>query len=109
MKLALIEFDIRRARYPQLFMRSLPNYVSALHDDNRIRTPHRTKPMCDHKRRPRSSVDQVVDGLLDQMLTLRIHLASRFIQYQNRRLSQNRPGDAKALLFAAGELAAHFS
>ena len=51
-------------------------------------------------------VHQALDRLLDQVLALGVDLAGGLVEDQDRRLAEDRAGDAEALPLPAGELAA---
>ena len=49
----------------------------------------------------RASCRQAVDRLLDHRLVLRVHRGERFVENEDRRIPQQRPGDRQALALAA--------
>ncbi len=49
----------------------------------------------------RASRRQAVDRLLDHRLVLRVHRGERFVENEDRRIPQQRPGDRQALALAA--------
>lgn len=64
--------------------------------DNSICVPHCLKTMGNHD--DRSSMDELVDRLLNFRFILGVEGGCRFIQEYDRSVLQHRPGDGNALL-----------
>ena len=53
------------------------------------------------------SADELLQHLVDQLLALQVDLAGGFVEDQDRRVAEDRPGQGDPLPLAAGEAAAH--
>src|SRR5438093_94735 len=86
-ELSLVELSIRRTALQQLIMLTLPDDLAAIHHHDRVGAEDRAETMRDHERRP--LVHDALDGLLDEMLALGVHLAGGLVEDENRRLAED--------------------
>lgn len=75
--------------------------LAILHDNQAVRILERRQPVRDGE--GRAPGNQAVDGFLDLLLGLDIHVRSRFIEDENTRIVQNCAGDGDALFFTSGK------
>src|SRR5262245_42967698 len=74
---------------------------------NAIGNLQRVEPMRDQERRPATS--ELFQRLVNLRFALGVHLARAFIEDQDTRVAENRPGQRDALLFAAGKRSAQLA
>lgn len=72
-----------------------------LHDDDRIGPAYRLQAMGDDEHR--LAMCQLADGMLQMHLILRVERGRRFVENNDGRILQHRPGDRNPLLLAAGQ------
>ena len=83
-------------------MRAMCEHTALLHHVDAVRVLDGAQPVGDDQARAVHA--EPVNGLLDELLALRVHRTRGFIEQQDRCILQNGPGDGDALLFAAAEL-----
>ena len=79
----------------KVLVHALLDNLALVHDDNAVRIADRGKTMRDHDNR--TVLHEIVQGLLDKELRFRIQGGCRFVQKQDPRVLQDRPGDTKPL------------
>ena len=67
--------------------------------ENTVRVDHAAEPVREDQ--CRAADHQAVQGVLDDRLVLRVDRRQRLVQYQDRRVAQNRTGDGDALPLTA--------
>ena len=97
----LNEPPVQPALGHQLRMGALLDDAAILHHQNLVGVLDGGQPVGDGE--DRLSLGQGGQGLLDQVLILRIHAGGGLVQNHDGRILQNRPGDGDALALAAGE------
>ena len=103
-QLPLIQLLIDRAVVQKFIVLSLADDLAAFHDDDCVGRENRAETVGDHERR--ALVDQMLDGLVNQVLAFGIDLAGGFVKNQDRGLMKDGAGDAEPLFLSAGKLAA---
>src|SRR5215472_12755766 len=97
-ELQIIKLAILAIPRKQLIVRAFLNDSPVLDDDDPIGTANRRKPMRDDQ--GGAILHQDFERLLHRTLGLRIERGSRFIEHQDRRVLEERPGNRDALTLA---------
>ena len=92
------------AAQEQLAVRPLLNYLAVLHHQDQVRAPYGREPVRYEK--ARAVLQDVLDGVLNELLRLRVDGARRLVQHEDARVRQHRPGKGHQLLLARRELVA---
>ena len=93
---------VQPIRAQQLAVRANRVYAAPVHDDDAIRVANGCQPMRDHQRRATAREPFERGGNL--ALAFRIERARRFVEQQNRTVSQNGARNGYALALSAREL-----
>ena len=85
----------------QLGMPAAFDYMTLVEDEDAVGADHARQPVREDQ--GRASCRQAVNRLLDHRLVFRVHRGERFVENEDRRIPQQRPGDRQALALAAGQ------
>lgn len=83
-------------------MPTLLDDPAAVEHDQLVHARDRAQPMRDHERGP--AFHESPQRLLDKDFALRVQCAGRLVEQQDRRITQDRPGQRDSLLLPAGQL-----
>ena len=103
-QLPLVQLLINLAGVQQFIVFALSDDLAAFHDHDGVGRNDRAEPMCDHKRG--ALVDQMFDGLMNEVLAFGIDLAGGLVENENGRLVEYGASDAQPLFLTAGKLTA---
>ena len=103
LELGIVQVGVKTARCQQFVVSTLFDDIAVLHYQNQVGIPNRGQPMGDDK--AGAALHQIVHGLLNEQLRTRIHRAGGFIQNQDGRIRQNRPGNGQQLFLSLRNIA----
>ncbi len=86
---------------------ALLDQSAAVEDQDAVGVAQRREPVGDGDRR--AAAGERLERLLDRLLALGVDAAGGFVEDQDRRIVQDRPGDREPLPLAAGEAGAAFA
>ena len=85
----------------ELLVLALLDNAAVVDDQNLVRVAHGLQAVGDHD--DRLIAGQRLDGLLQTVLVLGVHIGRGLVQNDDRRVLEHRTGNRDALLLAAGE------
>ena len=85
----------------QFVVRALLGDLAVVEHDQLVHARDRAQPMRDHERGP--ALHEPPQRLLDKDFALRVQRAGRLVQQQDRRVTQDRPGQRDSLPLPAGQ------
>ena len=100
--LGLVELAVEAVLREQLVVRALLDDPAVVEHDDQVGVPHGREAVGDHERRP--AHHQLVERVEDHGLGPRVDRRRRLVEDEDRRVLEERAGDADALALAAGEL-----
>src|ERR1022692_3849921 len=89
------------ARVHELFVVAAFHHASVFHEEDQVGAADGGEAMRNHK--GGSSGEQIGHRSLDELLAFRVEVAGGFVEDQDLRRRENRPGDGEPLLLPAGE------
>ena len=96
-----VQLRVHTVRAQQRLVRPALDDRAAVHHEDLVGVMDRRQPVRDHERR--AAGHQPIQRLEDHRLRPRIDRRGRLVEDENRRVLQERPGDADALALAAGQ------
>src|SRR5262249_26772351 len=100
-ELVFVKLAILRTVFQQLQVRADADDFAGVEADDHVGVDDGDEAMGDHK--GRAVLRKGLQRGADFVLAVTVDLAHRFVENQDRRLAQNRPGDRDALLLPAGK------